>query len=106
MGALPAAPRPPPPLVVRGLFVPPLVAEAPMSCDLPLSDDRPRCPRYLSLDVWRGVACLLVVVLHAAHFATAQLEPGATVAAPLGGFLLGLLGRMGVGVCFFFVVSG
>jgi peptidoglycan/LPS O-acetylase OafA/YrhL len=29
----------------------------------------PRCPRYRSLDVWRGVACLLVLLFHATLYA-------------------------------------
>ena len=29
-----------------------------------------RNPRYLTLDLWRGLACLMIVVLHATHNAT------------------------------------
>ena len=29
----------------------------------------PRSPRYASLDLWRGVACLIVVLMHAISYA-------------------------------------
>ena len=35
-----------------------------MTCsDLPA----PRSPRYRSLDMWRGTACLMIVLIHAAN---------------------------------------
>src|SRR6266851_4648964 len=62
----------------------------------------PRCPKYLTLDLWRGLACLMIVVIHAAHNAN---EPGDDAGA-IGRFILMVIGKMGVGVPMFFVISG
>src|SRR5688572_12042177 len=64
--------------------------------------------RYESLDVWRGVACLLVVVFHSAGYvAGAGFDAGVRAA---GGsafdWVLVAVGRFWVGVPLFFVVSG
>jgi peptidoglycan/LPS O-acetylase OafA/YrhL len=61
--------------------------------------------RYESLDLWRGIACLMIVLLHAGHYAKAHPEPG-TEADRVGSALLGVVGRMGIGVQLFFVISG
>jgi len=66
----------------------------------------PRQPRYRSLDLWRGAACLLVVLFHAGGvaFLTAEAKGGPGV-DPAG--LLLRATRIGwVGVPFFFVISG
>lgn len=66
----------------------------------------PRAPRYRSLDLWRGVACLLVVVFHSTSVAALSAEaPGGTGGGP-GAFLLDLTRIGWVGVPFFFVISG
>jgi len=66
-----------------------------------------RNPRYHLLDVWRGVACLMVV-LHHAGFAVV-LDPG-TAASSLESWLrwgfVSILWRMNLGVALFFVISG
>lgn len=60
----------------------------------------PPHPRYATLDVWRGVACLAIVVLHAAHFAGPPPDaPGRVVVNVV-------LSRLAWGVPVFFVVSG
>ncbi len=66
----------------------------------------PRCPRYQSLDFWRGVACLLVVVYHATmvHL-IARAEAGASDEG-LAAWLLRLTHYMNIGVPLFFVISG
>jgi peptidoglycan/LPS O-acetylase OafA/YrhL len=60
---------------------------------------RPRCPRYYSLDIWRGAACLMVLV----HHAVCQ-------AIPLGddsaSSIIRVLLEGWVGVPLFFVISG
>lgn len=62
--------------------------------DLPL----PQHPRYGALDLWRGLACLSVVVFHsAANLVNDRAEHSATVEA---------LRLMWVGVPLFFVISG
>lgn len=50
----------------------------------------PRASRYASLDAWRGVACLMVVVFHSSFY----LAPNAVVE------------RLWMGVPMFFVISG
>src|SRR5262245_59812438 len=65
----------------------------------------PRNPRYESLDMWRGVACLLVLLNHAIVY---QLPDGTTpqglqrfdVAAAA------VAARLWLGVPMFFVISG
>jgi peptidoglycan/LPS O-acetylase OafA/YrhL len=63
-------------------------------------------PRYESLDLWRGLACLMVVVVHAGQIAKDRLTPEATTDHPFGARLLTETGRLGVGVQIFFVISG
>src|SRR5688500_7182586 len=69
-----------------------------------MTSSLPRRPRYESLDLWRGVACLLVL-LHLSTF----ISPGPQEFAALGS--LGQLwaegaARMWLGVPIFFVISG
>jgi peptidoglycan/LPS O-acetylase OafA/YrhL len=68
----------------------------------------PRSPRYLTLDHWRGVACLLVVLFHSSGVAFLSMEAQGT--APQQEGLAGLalsITRIGwIGVPFFFVISG
>ncbi len=59
--------------------------------------------RYATLDAWRGMACLLVVVSHSTLFLVHTARPGNS---GLGEWLLQLTGRMTVGVPLFFVISG
>jgi peptidoglycan/LPS O-acetylase OafA/YrhL len=62
----------------------------------------PANPRYLTLDLWRGLACLMIVVLHAAHNAA---EAHLTVGV-VGQGIFAILSRLGIGVPMFFVISG
>jgi peptidoglycan/LPS O-acetylase OafA/YrhL len=59
--------------------------------------------RYATLDAWRGIACLLVVVSHSTLFLvhTARPDDGG-----VGERLVRFTGRMTVGVPLFFVISG
>lgn len=70
----------------------------------------PRAPRYLSLDAWRGVACLVVIVFHAAFYAGTGTSAGLpSSAGPRAGpafFVLATLRWMWLGVPMFFVISG
>jgi peptidoglycan/LPS O-acetylase OafA/YrhL len=68
----------------------------------------PRSPRYLSLDLWRGVACLLVVLHHATIYAPAyrQAERGEAVPDGVASWLVAASTRLWVGVPLFFVISG
>lgn len=59
----------------------------------------PRNPRYLSLDIWRGVACLMVVVGHS----TDSLPAGRISLARRA---LAVLGTGWLAVLGFFVISG
>src|SRR6266571_8747304 len=62
----------------------------------------PRNPRYRSLDFWRGVACLMVVVYHASFYAQANLAGTDFVA----GLTYKLISYMWIGVPIFFAISG
>jgi peptidoglycan/LPS O-acetylase OafA/YrhL len=67
----------------------------------------PANPRYLSLDIWRGLACLMVVALHSSLYVRASSLPEATrLDNPIGSQLLYVISRMGIGVLLFFVISG
>ncbi|MCM2270723.1 MAG: acyltransferase [Thermoanaerobaculia bacterium] len=63
----------------------------------------PLAPRYHDLDVWRGVACLLVIVFHSTFYVSA-----ATQGAPLtvATALVRVAERCWLGVSIFFVISG
>ncbi len=62
----------------------------------------PSNPRYHTLDCWRGVACLMIVIIHAAHFA----DEGVAAAGALARGIMWVVSYMGVGVPMFFVISG
>jgi peptidoglycan/LPS O-acetylase OafA/YrhL len=68
----------------------------------------PRNPRYSSLDIWRGVACLMIVVIHACFYVNEEARTAAARAAsPVGSFLINhVASRFGIGVHIFFVISG
>lgn len=68
----------------------------------------PRQPRYHSLDLWRGVACLAVVFYHATLTElTARHAAGtAADAGSVTGFLMWLTNQGWLGVPLFFVISG
>ena len=69
----------------------------------------PRNLRYQSLDLWRGLACLLVVLFHSSGVAFLTLESARRAAGP-NPHQLGVAQRQAqigwVGVPFFFVISG
>ncbi len=62
----------------------------------------PRNPRYLTLDTWRGLACLMVVVFHATHHIDKATVPGGSIAK----VILAVTDRLSMGVTMFFVISG
>lgn len=64
----------------------------------------PRAPRYETLDAWRGLACLVVIVFHAASYAAAP-EAVPDTRTPEG-LALFALRWMWAGVPMFFVISG
>jgi len=68
----------------------------------------PRAPRYYSLDLWRGVACLLVVLKHVTIYAPSYgLVGGGDTAAPgVASWLVAGTTHLWIGVPFFFVISG
>ncbi|MCC7009113.1 MAG: acyltransferase [Acidobacteria bacterium] len=63
----------------------------------------PRAARYETLDAWRGIACLAVVMYHAVLLQLAS-TPRA-VGSPARA-ILSLLGTFSIGVPMFFVISG
>lgn len=67
---------------------------------------KPRSARYQSLDLWRGIACLLVVVNHASFLKIETLPPEVTLWNALSYGLAVLAQRMWIGVPIFFVISG
>jgi peptidoglycan/LPS O-acetylase OafA/YrhL len=68
----------------------------------------PRSPRYRTLDHWRGIACLLVVLFHSSAVAYMSMEAAGNTPASdgLSGLLLTITRIGWVGVPFFFVISG
>jgi peptidoglycan/LPS O-acetylase OafA/YrhL len=59
----------------------------------------PRSPRYDSLTLWRGFACLLVIVYHSSRGPLHEVN-GFTA------LIFQILGRFWIGVPLFFVISG
>ncbi len=69
----------------------------------------PRCPRYQSLDLWRGVACLLVVLHHAPMYSRFWYEGGQVPEDCRGDVASRVVAATSVlwlGVPIFFVISG
>lgn len=62
--------------------------------------------RYASLDVWRGLACLMLVVYHTTFYTNWGWRLSDPTTWSLGGFIVFLARRMWIGVPIFFVVSG
>ncbi len=71
-------------------------SEGPRSLSFPV-------PRYQSLDLWRGVACLSVLVSHAVFFADCHGDPSAM---GIWDYMVDLLRWGWIGVPIFFVISG
>jgi peptidoglycan/LPS O-acetylase OafA/YrhL len=64
---------------------------------------QPRSPRYQSLDLWRGVACIFVVLYHSAIVYVSGPRANDNQATSA---ILGVLNQLNVGVFLFFVISG
>lgn len=62
--------------------------------------------RYRTLDAWRGLACILVVIYHSTMHVSHSAEPGESWWSRLGYLLLKLTETFSVGVPIFFVISG
>jgi peptidoglycan/LPS O-acetylase OafA/YrhL len=60
--------------------------------------------RYYSLDFWRGVACLMVVVFHSLDYIVEN--PAHTTESPIARKIFSLLSQGWAGVPLFFVISG
>ena len=66
----------------------------------------PRQPRYDSLDLWRGIACLFVVVFHSTNgYILAGSTPQESLSGLLADRLLTFISHLWIGVPMFFVVS-
>jgi peptidoglycan/LPS O-acetylase OafA/YrhL len=74
----------------------------------PAEAPRPRCPRYLSLDFWRGVACLMIVVFHASFYVAtpAHLKRVSTSGGTMADWAMAGVTWLWAGVPLFFVISG
>jgi len=72
------------------------------------ADAGPRCPRYLSLDFWRGVACLMIVVFHASFYVATpeHLKRVKASGGSVADWLMAGVTWLWAGVPFFFVISG
>ncbi|HEX4048723.1 MAG TPA: acyltransferase [Elusimicrobiota bacterium] len=64
----------------------------------------PRSPRYRSLDIWRGLACLMVVVYHSTFYLAGN--PALWRGGLFRRGIVFLFTRMWMGVPIFFVISG
>lgn len=62
--------------------------------------------RYRSLDVWRGLACLMLVMYHATFFSDVGWRWADTTTWTVGGLAIWVIRRLWIGVPIFFVVSG
>ena len=68
----------------------------------------PRSPRYESLDAWRGVACLAVVVFHSSLYVATRAHETRVIAQGGSAFDWAVVaaGRLWIGVPIFFAISG
>jgi peptidoglycan/LPS O-acetylase OafA/YrhL len=66
----------------------------------------PRHPRYPSLDIWRGVACLMVVVFHASLYGLPSDRTSSQSLDPTTGWISAVVSKLWLGVPLFFVISG
>ena len=64
--------------------------------------------RYTTLDPWRGLACLLVIVYHSTMVSRSLAGPDWTAGymGPLAGWVIAQTRHFDVGVALFFVISG
>src|SRR5436853_2184504 len=72
---------------------------------------KPRAPRYHSLDHWRGLACLMIVLFHASIYLMASEDTSAlkhlvTLQSRVATFAVRAIHCLGWGVPIFFVISG
>ena len=65
-----------------------------------------RSTRYPSLDVWRGLACLLIVVMHSTFPAQVGDMTLQKLQHPTAARIVFLIRQMWIGVPMFFVISG
>ncbi len=63
-------------------------------------------PRYLSLDIWRGLACVMIVLHHASFPLMPDLRMGSGIGAGIKHAVIRTLWHMNIGVPLFFVISG
>jgi peptidoglycan/LPS O-acetylase OafA/YrhL len=67
----------------------------------------PKSARYQTLDFWRGIACLALVVFHATMQLVDQgISFEGTATDKVGGVLTAIAARSWIGVPIFFVISG
>src|SRR5579862_3003681 len=62
--------------------------------------------RYKSLDMWRGIACLMIVLLHGVFFAKPNLTATSIQQHHLAAKVYSLIQLFEAGVPMFFVISG
>ncbi len=72
----------------------------------PALPPKPKSARYQSLDMWRGVACMMLVFYHTTFYADAGWRTLHPETWSLGSLTLNLVTRLWIGVPMFFVVSG
>jgi peptidoglycan/LPS O-acetylase OafA/YrhL len=65
-----------------------------------------RNPRYPSLDVWRGLACLMIVLSHAVFPVKVGDVNYQRLHHPLAAHVVSMLDQLWIGVPMFFVISG
>lgn len=67
---------------------------------------KPASARFDTLDIVRGVACIMLMVYHASFYADHTWVSGDRSTWTIGGLAINLVGRLWIGVPMFFVVSG
>jgi peptidoglycan/LPS O-acetylase OafA/YrhL len=67
---------------------------------------KPANTRYLALDLWRGMACLMLVVYHATFYTDYQFQLDKPETWTWSGLPLNLASKAWIGVQMFFVISG
>ncbi len=60
--------------------------------------------RYYSLDFWRGVACLMIIIFHSAYYVTEN--PAYHPSGLMARLIFKAISECWIGVPLFFVISG
>lgn len=84
----------------------PSLADAPEPAPASPSPEKPKSARYQSLDLWRGLACVMLVLYHTTFYVPSNLNVWKASTWTVSDAAVKAANLMWIGVPIFFVVSG